>query len=248
MTNIYERFYNGRIALNVLAKDINNALDIYDAAEGHVLIGVLTKDYPTIEATILALKEFGEKCNDAISIGLGAGDNKQAAIVAEIAKYYHATHINQVFPYVGITRSNSVSGQSWINALVSPSGKPGFVNISTGPISAKSNEAAVIPVEAAISLVRDMGGNSLKYFPMNGLASEAEYRAVAKVCGRENFPLEPTGGIDLNNFTAIVGIALEAGVPQVIPHVYSSIIDKKTGETKIGDIKQIIKVIKELLS
>ena len=41
-----------------------------------------------------------------------------------------------------------------------------------------------------------MGGNSLKYFPMKGLAHEEEYRAVAKACAEEGFALEPTGGID----------------------------------------------------
>ena len=60
---------------------------------------------------------------------------------------------------------------------------------------------------------------------MGGLKHEAEFRAVAKACAAEGFNLEPTGGIDLIITKAILQISLDAGVKQVIPHVYSSIID-----------------------
>ena len=92
-----------------------------------------------------------------------------------------------------------------------------------------------------------MGGNSLKYFPMKGLAHEEEYRAVAKACAEEGFALEPTGGIDKENFETIVRIALEANVEQVIPHVYSSIIDKETGNTKVEDVRELLAVVKKLV-
>ena len=112
-----------------------------------------------------------------------------------------------MFPSVGATRK-SWRKDSWINSLVSPTGKVGYVNISTGPISAAGRKA-IVPIKTAIALVRDMGGNSLKYFPMKGLAYEEEYRAVAKACAEEEFALEPTGGIDKENFETIVRIALE---------------------------------------
>ena len=35
------KFYNGRVALNVLAKDLENALAVYEAAEGHAVVGIL---------------------------------------------------------------------------------------------------------------------------------------------------------------------------------------------------------------
>ena len=78
---------------------------------------------------------------------------------------------------------------------------------------------------------------------MKGLAHEEEYRAVAKVCAEEGFALEPTGGIDKENFETIVRIALEANVEQVIPHVYSSIIDKETGN-KVEDVRELLAVVK----
>lgn len=247
MSAIEKRFYKQRVALNVLANNIDNAKEVFEAAEGHVLVGVLSKNYPTAEEAVTAMKEYGKEIDEAVSIGLGAGDNRQAAVVAEIAKYYPGSHINQVFPAVGATRANLGEKDSWINSLVSPTGRVGYVNISTGPISAAQAEHAIVPVETAIALVRDMGGNALKYFPMNGLSSEEEFRAVAKACGEAKFALEPTGGIDKDNFEAILRIALEAAVPQVIPHVYSSIIDKETGNTKVEDVQELLAIMKKLI-
>lgn len=235
------------MALNVLANSIENAKEVFEAAEGHVLVGVLSKDYPTVDAAVTAMKEYGAAIDDAVSIGLGAGDNRQAAVVAEIAKYYPGSHINQVFPAVGATRANLGENDSWINSLVSPTGKLGYVNISTGPISAGTSETAIVPIKAAIALVRDMGGNALKYFPMKGLKHEAEFRAVAEACGEEGFALEPTGGIDLDNFSKILEIALEAKVPKIIPHVYSSIIDRESGKTNEEDVRKLLTITKKLV-
>jgi len=247
MSNIAKRLYKGRAALNVLANSVENAKEVFDAAEGYVLVGVLSKNYPTVEAAVAAMKRYGEAIDDAVSIGLGAGDNRQAAVVAEIAKHYPGSHINQVFPAVGATRANLGGQDSWINSLVSPTGRVGYVNISTGPVSAAQSEHAIVPVKSAIALVRDMGGNALKFFPMNGLQCEDELLAVAEACGEEGFALEPTGGIDKENFEAIVRIALEAKVPQVIPHVYSSIIDKATGNTIVQDVRELLDVMKRLV-
>src|SRR5699024_4112908 len=118
----------------------------------------------------------------------------------------------QVFPAVAATRANLRDKDSWINALVSPSGKVGYVNISTGPISSTSEVPAVVPVKTAIDLVKDMGGQALKFLPMKGLS---------------------------------VRVALKAGVPKVIPHVYSSIIDKDTGETRVADVERLYAMIQE---
>lgn len=247
MSNLSNRFYRGRVALNALASDIDNAKEVYQAAEGYMLVGVLSKAYPTAEEAAAAMREYGQSIDDAVSIGLGAGDNRQAAVVAEIAKQYAGSHINQVFPAVGATRANLSGRDGWINALVSPTGRVGYVNISTGPVSAAQQEQAIIPVKSAIALVKDMGGNALKFFPMNGLSCEEELRAVARACAEEGFALEPTGGIDMDNFEAILSICLEAGVPQVIPHVYSSIIDKASGKTKTDDVAQLLAIVKRLV-
>lgn len=247
MAGIYNRLYKNKAALNVLAGSIDNAREIYEAAEGYVVVGVLSKAYPDAQTAATAMKRYGEAIEDAVSIGLGAGDNRQGSVVAEIVKSYEGNHINQILPSVGATSANLGSRESWINALVSPCGQPGYVNISTGVFSAAIDDKAIVPVKAAIALVRDMGGHALKYFPMQGLEREDEYRAVAKACGEEGFALEPTGGIDLDNFGNILEIALEAGVPQVIPHVYSSIIDSASGNTRAEDVRTLLGELKALV-
>ena len=59
--------------------------------------------------------------------------------------------------------------------------------------------------------------------------------------------MEPTGGIDLENFREIMQIILDAGVEKIIPHVYSSIIDKESGNTRIEDVKKLMAIVKELV-
>src|SRR5690625_2070115 len=106
MGKIDQHFYLGRVALNVLANSPENAKAVYDAGEGHVLVGVLSKDYKTVPEAVQAMKTYGRQIDDAVSIGLGGGDNRQAAVVAEIAKDYAGSHINQVFPAVEIGRAH----------------------------------------------------------------------------------------------------------------------------------------------
>ncbi|WP_440323073.1 KDGP aldolase [Laedolimicola sp.] len=53
--------------------------------------------------------------------------------------------------------------------------------------------------------------------------------------------------MDLDNFREIMEIVLNAGVEKVIPHVYSSIIDKATGNTRIEDVKKLLAIVKELV-
>jgi uncharacterized protein (TIGR03581 family) len=71
---------------------------------------------------------------------------------------------------------------------------------------------------------------------------------VAEACARHGFWLEPTGGIDMDNFEEIVRIALDAGVEKVIPHIYSSIIDSASGQTRPGDVRTLLTMVKGLLA
>lgn len=82
---------------------------------------------------------------------------------------------------------------------------------------------------------------------MKGLAHIEEYKSVAEACAKYDFYLEPTGGIDLENFEEIVQIAVDAGVKKIIPHVYSSIIDSTTGDTRPEDVKTLLGMIKNTL-
>lgn len=240
-------YYNGRVCLNVLAGSLENAKEIYEAAEKHVAVGVLSANYPDVASAVEDMKKYMEVLEGNVSVGLGGGNPAQWKAVGDIAKEIKANHFNQVFSAVGYTRANVGNDDAHINSLVSPTGTPGMVKISTGPISKDCKEPAIVPVDTAIAMIKEMGGNSIKFFPMGGLKCKDELKAVAEACARNNFVLEPTGGIDLENFREIMEIILNSGVEKVIPHVYSSIIDKETGNTRTEDVKTLLAIVKELV-
>ncbi|MFV0560054.1 MAG: 2-dehydro-3-deoxy-phosphogluconate aldolase [Enterococcus sp.] len=234
------------ICLNVLANSVENAKECYEAAEGHIVLGVLSKNYATDEEAIEEMRNYQEATNNALSVGLGAGDPNQSQMVTRLSEVLQPQHVNQVFTGVGASRAVLRQSETVVNGLVSPTGKVGYVNIATGPLSSHA-PAAEVPIETAIQLLKDMGGTSIKYFPMGGLAHKEEYQAVAQACAAQDFALEPTGGIDLDNFEEIIQIAVDAGVKKIIPHVYSSIIDSETGDTKKEDVVQLVDLMKKVV-
>lgn len=240
------KYLSNRLCLNVLANSVENAKACYEAAGGHVVVGVLSKNYETDEAAIADMKVYIDTIDNALSIGLGAGDPNQSAMVTRLAKVLQPQHVNQVFTGVGASREALGQNDTVVNGLVSPTGRVGYVNIATGPLSSKTSVAEV-SIETAIALLQDMGGSSIKFFPMKGLAHKEEYMAVAKACAEAGFYLEPTGGIDLENFEEIVKIALDAGVKKIIPHVYSSIIDEQTGLTRPEDVEVLYEIMNKLV-
>lgn len=239
-------YYKDRVCLNVLANSVKNAENCYEAAEGYVVLGVLSKNYNTDEEAIKDMKRYKEKINNALSIGLGAGNPIQSNMVTRLAEVLQPQHVNQVFTGVSGSRMTLKQDDTVINGLVSPTGKVGYVNIGTGP-KTSNMEPIEVRIEEAITLLKDMGGSSIKFFPMKGLLYKEEYKAVAKACADMDFSLEPTGGIDLDNFEEILQIAVDAGVKKIIPHIYSSIIDKKTGDTSSEDVKVLLKIVKKVL-
>ena len=240
------KFYKDRICLNVLAGSKENARDIYLAADGYVLVGVLSKNYSDTKSAITDMRDYASLIGNAISVGLGAGDPRQSLMVSAISKELQPQHVNQVFTGVGTSRALLGQNETVVNGLISPTGKPGMVKISTGPLSSTKSDG-IVPVETAIAMLKDMGGSSVKFFPMGGLKSREEYKAVAQACAEKDFWLEPTGGIDLDNFSEIVRIALECGVSKIIPHVYSSIIDSSTGNTRPEDVQKLLELMKNLV-
>lgn len=239
-------FYKDRVALNVLAGSVENAKDCYEAGKKHVVVGVLSINYPTVSDAVADMKKYQDAIENALSVGLGAGNPKQSQMVVEIAREIKTQHYNQVF--TGVGKNREAAGENgWINGLVSPSGTPGYVYIGTGEYSSAITNQTPVSIETAIALLKDMGGNSLKFFPMKGLNTLEEYKAVCAACAKHDFALEPTGGIDLDNFQEIVKIALDAGVKKIIPHVYSSIIDSKTGLTRPCDVEKLWAMIEEIV-
>ncbi|MFC0228148.1 2-dehydro-3-deoxy-phosphogluconate aldolase [Serratia aquatilis] len=239
-------YYKDRVCLNVLAGSKANAQEIYNAAEGHVLVGVLSKNYPDVESALTDMSSYARLIENALSVGLGTGDPNQSVMVSLISQYVQPQHVNQVFTGVGTSRALLGQNDTVVNGLVSPTGRIGWVKISTGPLSSQAADG-IVPVETAIALLKDMGGSSIKYFPMGGLKHKDEYQYVAQACAEHDFMLEPTGGIDLENYEPILEIALKAGVKQVIPHIYSSIIDPASGHTRPQDVKILLEITKKLV-
>ncbi len=237
-------FYKGRVCLNCLTNSVDNAKAIYEAAEGHVAVGILSANYPDVEHAVEDMKRYQEAVDNNISVGLGAGNPGQWKAVADISGQIRPKHINQTFTAGGYTRAKTGEGP-FLNSMVAPCGKAGYVKISTGPLC-KDMEPAIVPVKTAIAMAKEQGADSLKYFPMGGLKVKEEYEAVAAACAESGFGLEPTGGIDLDNFSEILKIAVDAGVEHIIPHVYSSIIDKETGATRITDVVKLYDMIQEI--
>ncbi|AIN65691.1 MULTISPECIES: 2-dehydro-3-deoxy-phosphogluconate aldolase [Providencia] len=239
-------FYQDRVCLNVLAGSHQNAKDIYEAAETFVVVGVLSKNYPDLTSAIADMRIYAKETNNALSVGLGAGDPNQSTMVSLISKAIQPQHVNQVFTGAPISRALLGQDETFVNALVSPSGTKGMVKISTGPLSSQAPDG-IVPVETAIMMLKDMGASSIKFFNMKGLTYIEEYKVVAQACAKFDFSLEPTGGIDLENFSQILQIALDAGVKKIIPHIYSSIIDKESGNTRPEDVRQLLTMVKQAL-
>ncbi|MDG2835134.1 KDGP aldolase, partial [Vibrio parahaemolyticus] len=149
-------FYRDRVCLNVLAGSKDNAREIYDAAEGHVLVGVLSKNYPDVASAVADMRDYAKLIDNALSVGLGAGDPNQSAMVSEISRQVQPQHVNQVFTGVATSRALLGQNETVVNGLVSPTGTPGMVKISTGPLSSGAADG-IVPLETAIALLKDMG-------------------------------------------------------------------------------------------
>lgn len=242
-------FYKDKIAINFLASDPENAKDVVDAMDGNAVIGILSKKFDTIEEAIGMGKKYLEKV-PVLSIGLGAGDPKQWAAVAEIASELDPGHVNQVYSAAGYTvglLKGKECSNTIVNALISPTGVVGKVKISTGPESSNMQDG-IIDVDTAVMMLREVGVGSVKYFHMGGLKHLEELKEVASACVRVGMPIiEPTGGISLDNVSQIVKACIDEGCSKVIPHIYSSAIDKKTGLTDTKIVHKIFHEIKSLI-
>ena len=119
------------------------------------MLGVLSKNYETDEATIDDMKNTSGNQQRFIC-RLRSGDPNQSQMVARLSEVLQPQHVNQVFTGVGASRALLRQDETVINGLVSPTGKVGYVNIATGPLSSGA-PAAEVPIETAIKLLKDMG-------------------------------------------------------------------------------------------
>lgn len=240
----------GRFLFNVLAKNADNAKEIWEAAEGYAVMGIVLKDYSSMEAAYEAASDI-KKIAGMVSVGLGGGDPSQWRRVVEVALRLDPGHVNQVFPATGYTigalQARGFEGNV-VNALVGPSGTPGQVVLSTGPLSEKAPQKATVMCDVAFRMIKEIGGVAVKAFPIEGDKRLGELAAIAKATKEAGLPiLEPTGGITLGNVERLLRACIEEGPEMVIPHVHSSIIDKETGRTDPGKVAELVKIGKRVL-
>jgi len=243
------KFYKDRVAINFLAKDAKNGKEIYDAIDGYTAVGVLSKQFDTYEEGVNYVKDFMKEV-PCVSVGLGSGDPAQGIKAAIIASKTDPGHVNQVFTSAGYAAGAlgaNENNDTAINVLISPTGTVGKVKINTGPLSSEQN-AAIVDAETALAMILDMEAHSVKFYPMGGEKSIEELEYVAKACASMGVPMiEPTGGINLDNFERILKVCLDAGVEKIMPHVYGAAIDKNTGETRADIVENLYDIVKRLV-
>jgi len=228
--------------LNVLAANLENAREITEVSEGKAFVGLIVKNFATTEEAIEAVR-FYRSAGVKISVGLGSGDGKAWEKVYEVAVATGPVHVNQVLPATGYTigglRAKGLRN-TIVNALVRPGGTPGQVIVFTGPESEAYSET--VSCDAAAALLADVGVPSVKFFSIHGASRLDEVAEMVKAAVRHGITtFEPTGGINLNNIDQVVDVCAVNGAEHVIPHVYSSIVDKTTGYTRIEDVRELLR-------
>jgi 2-dehydro-3-deoxy-phosphogluconate aldolase len=237
---------NHRVVFNVLAKNIENARQLYEEANDRILIGLMVKDFPSDEAAIETALSYKSE-GIPISVGLGAGDPTVWKEVVNVSTKSIPNHINQVFPAAAYTLGaiqQLEANETIVNALIEPSGIAGEVYITTGPKSKKFREK--VSCELAATMLAEIGIHSVKFYPIDGDKRLDEVAAMVRAAASSGVKIfEPTGGIDLTNVHSVVQTCLDNGAELVIPHLYTSLIDKQTGITQVEKVKELINIVWE---
>jgi len=235
---------NRIIRLNLLAKDRQNALDIVEATEGQVYIGIMVKNFRSINEAVEQILDF-QQANIPVSVGLGAGDPTQWQRVVEAAVRTKPVHVNQVFPAAGYTLAalkGVGSDHTIVNALISPADGVGKVTVCTGPESQHFKDS--ISCDAAAAMLKEIGITSVKLYPIEGQSRLDEVAEMVRAAVRQGITIfEPTGGIDIHSVHKVVEVCAANGAKFIIPHIYTALIDKVTGLT---DPEEAAKLIKSL--
>ncbi|MEH7238823.1 KDGP aldolase [Bacillus sp. JJ1562] len=227
------------LIFNFLTKDKRNAKEIMEAGKGYIVPGIVSSDFVSIEDGVKKVNELKEVA-DVISIGLGENGNPANwEKVLKIAEGSQPGHINQ--PFVKTSYSigylNSKGIDQVVNGLVAPSGKVGFVTLSTG---------VEMRVEELVELALGMGIESIKFMPLKGKTHLEELVYLCKVAADKGLKaVEPAGGISSENIVDIVNAVRPIGIPVFMPHVFGSTIDKETGRTIPEEVEKIIKLVME---
>lgn len=229
------------VFFNVLAKDLANAMEISAPAPEKILVGLTVKQFATNEEAVNTANEY-KKNNVLVSIGLGAGDPAMWERVVQVSSKCLPYHINQVFPAAGYTKGvmDALNHKDCIiNSLITPSDDPEFVYISTGAVSEGCKD--VVSVDTAAKMMADIGLNSVKFYPVGGNKKIENIKAMAKAAANNGIEIfEPTGSLSVENVHEVVEACFNSGMKTVIPHLYTSLVNKETGCTELHYIEELL--------
>lgn len=236
-----------RILLNVHTTNIQTATEVSRRYPGRIVIGVTTKGFPDLRDGIDLVNRMQENAV-LVSAGLGDGAAEQWQRALDLALATKPFHLNQVFPASALSQQllRDAGAATIVNGLVRPSPVAGHVSIGTGPVSSMHSEESV-SAELAADLLREVGVNSVKLFPLRGLQHVDDLRRMAQVAAARDMMIEPTGGLTVQILPEILAVCIDAGATRIMPHLYSSATDPATGDLDHSLIEQAMAVIDEAL-
>lgn len=223
-----------RILFNFLAYDRTNTEEILEASRGFAVPGITASDFDDLQLAAARVKDMKE-VSPVVSIGLGGnGDTTMWQRVLAIALASDPGHINQPFERSAYVRGvlDHARKPQFINALVSPTGKVGIVQLASG---------IEMEVDQFVALAKSQGIESIKVMPVKGLQHLQELVEIARVAARQGiYGIEPAGGIDASNIKQIVTEVMQTDISFFMPHIFGSTIDSATKRTIPKKVKEIV--------
>lgn len=236
------------IILNVQTNNVETAVEVSRRYPTRIVIGVTAKDFPDLDDGIALIRRMQDG-GVLVSAGLGDGAADQWQRALNLASATSPFHLNQIFPAAGLSqRILADAGASTIvNGLVRPTSRIGGVLVGTGPASSRYTDEE-LSAGLAADLLQEVGVNSIKLFPMEGVRQLDQLRAVAQEAAGRGMMIEPTGGLTPQNLPVILEACLEAGARCVMPHLYSSVKDPRTKDLDLALVAEAMVVIDRYLN
>ena len=126
-----------------------------------------------------------------------------------------------------------------VNALVIGQQDEDWVAIQTG--SASSDEEPHIHTRDVVNILKGIGIHSLKVdFNKHPPNQEWLNRLAREVSVAGIRMIELSSGISQDNVLPLIDLCLNAGIPYIMPHVFSDLLDDSTGKTRPDAVRQLI--------
>lgn len=231
----------GRVLFLIPALNVDNALVVNDALDGAGIVAVISKNYPSAESLAEDVNKFRERLG-VVSIALGGGDFTQAEQVLNASLLSKPDHINMPFELASYVQGRLEQAELknvLVNALVLEAEDENQVSITVDPIRKDRN--VILEIRDAVSLICGWGIKSVKAQftkrPVN-LDWLSNIARASEAVGLEL--IEPSSGINLDNVNDVIYACLEYGSALLLPHVFSPLIDKRTGLTKPEAVRMLV--------